>query len=126
MNTGAKKLFLLALVVTAATLITWQATGGDAYTKFQVVKTVTVELDPNDPLVQAGFYGAGTTKDSTMTIDEFHLGLIPVPQGLFDKHTLSVASISGPPWLATIVLAVWAPRRRKRIAASGGADIAVA
>lgn len=112
MNSVAKKLFILALVVTAGTLITWQVTGGDGFTKFQVVKTITVELDQNDPLVQAGFYGESATKDSTVTIDEFHLGLIPTPQGLFDKHALSVVSLTGPVW--ALALGFWFFTRRKK------------
>ncbi len=101
-----------AIVVTLATVILWQATGGDYYTKFQVVEEVQSEVDPDDPLAAAGFYESDTTTH-TVTRDAFRFGLLPTPEGLFDKHAVSVASIAGPVWICAIGFAWWTRRRRK-------------
>ncbi len=118
------RLVLVGVVVssllTVASLGVWWATDRHAYTKFQVVVQEEVAIDEDDPFAAAGFFD-GDTETRTVTRDEFHLGLIPVPQGLFDKHALSVASLSGPPWLATIALAFWLRWRRKRAANVGAA-----
>ena len=104
------KSFGIAAVITLATAVVWGATGGDFYTKYQIVETIESEVDANDPLVAVGFY-EGTTQTQTVTRNEFHLGLLPTPQGIFDKHALSVASIAGPTWVAAISFAWWTRRR---------------
>lgn len=102
---------VLAALVTLATLIAWQMTGGDYYTKFEVIEQVETPVDQNDPLATAGFYEkASQTK--TVTRREFHLGLLPTPRGLFDKHALSVVSIVSPVWLVVSGLVWWRHRRQ--------------
>ena len=95
---GFTKLVLLAAaVVTIASIMVWQATGGDWYTKYEVVEQVEVNPDPNDPLAAAGFYEGGKIIE-TITRDEVRFGLLPTPSGLFDRHSLSVVSIVIPIW----------------------------
>jgi len=103
----------IAVAVTLGTVIVWRATGGDYYTKFQVVEEVKSEVDPNDPLAAAGFY-AGDTTTQAVTRDEFHFGLLPTPEGIFDKHVVSVASISGPVWVCAIGFIWWTRRKARR------------
>lgn len=103
---------LAVVAVTVATLAVWQATGGDWYTKYEVVEQVEAKADPNDPLAAAGFYDGDTTT-KTVTKDEFRLGLLPTPAGIFDKHAVSVASVTGPLWVLGLG-AVWYQRRRTR------------
>jgi len=100
-------------VVTLASLVTWQATGGDYYTKFEVVEEVESPIDPNDPLAEAGFYDDGVHKE-TIVKKEFRLGLLPTPQGVFDKHAISVLSIVSPTWGFTLLFFFFAIRRRRR------------
>jgi len=102
----------VAVVVTLTTVVVWQATGGDYYTKFQVVEEVESAADPDDPLAAAGFYDGDSSKQ-VVTRDEFRLGLLPTPEGVFDKHAVSVASISGPVWLVAIGFAWWVRRNEK-------------
>ncbi len=105
-----KIILVSAALVTLATLITWQMTGGDYYTKFEVIEQVETPVDQNDPLAAAGFYEeASQTK--TVTRPEFHLGLLPTASGVFDKHVISVVSIVSPAWVITIALVWW--RRRQ-------------
>lgn len=112
MNKQSKIVLSIVAILTLASVITWQATGGDWYTKYEVVEQVVSKADPNDPLVAAGFYEGGTTTE-TVTRDEFRLGLLPTPAGIFDKHALSVASVSGPLWVFGIGF-VWFQRRKRR------------
>ena len=86
------------VLITVAALGLWWGTDRHFYTKFEVVTQVEVEIDPEDPLAQAGFYD-GETVEKTVRRDEFHLGLLPTPRGLFDKHVISVVSIVFPAWL---------------------------
>ena len=108
---NVKIFFLVAIIISVSSLITWQLTGAHAYTTYHFNETVQVELDPNDPLVQAGFYGDDKTKDSLVVSEGLHLGLLPTAQGIFDKHVFSVASISGPVW--GLALVFWFFQRRK-------------
>jgi hypothetical protein len=108
-----KIILALAALVTLAALITWQATSGDYYTKFEVIEQVETPVDQNDPLAAAGFYeDASQTK--TVTRREFHLGLLPTPSGLFDKHAVSVVSIVAPVWLVALGFVWWRRRRLRR------------
>jgi hypothetical protein len=103
----------LAALVTLATLITWQMTGSDYYTKFEVVEQVETPVDQNDPLAAAGFYEeASQTK--TVIRQEFHLELLPTASSLFDKHVLSVVSIVSPVWLVAFGFVWWRRRRSRR------------
>jgi hypothetical protein len=96
-------------LVTLITLGLWIGTDRHFYTKFEVVETVSQTIDPDDPLAGTGFYD-GETAEVTVTRSEFHLGLLPTPSGLLDKHALSVVSILGPTWVAA--LGWWWLRRR--------------
>lgn len=104
----------IAVAVTLGTVVLWQATGGDYYTKFQVVEEVASAVDPNDPLAAAGFYSGDSTTHA-VTRDEFRFGLLPTPEGVFDKNVVSVASISGPVWLCAIGFAWWTRRKQSAI-----------
>lgn len=111
-----KHLLILALLVTIAAIVTWRITGGDYYTKFEVVEQVTVELDQNDPLVAAGFY-EDQNKTETVHRNEFRLGLLPTPSNIFDKHLLSVASLSLPWWILTGIAFILHRRKNPATAA---------
>ena len=88
-----------SIILTAGVLLAWQVTGGDYYTKFEVIEQVKAEPDPSDPLAAAGFYEDGM-ETRTISRREFRLGLLPTPQGLLDKHLLSVL---------TLILLIWVP-----------------
>ncbi|MDF1545175.1 MAG: hypothetical protein P1R58_08750 [bacterium] len=113
MNRQSKIILSVVVILTVAAVITWQATGGDWYTKYEVVEQVESEPDQNDPLVAAGFYEGGTTTQ-TVTRDEFRFGLLPTPAGIFDKHALSVASVVGPAW-GIVIGFLWIGRRKRRL-----------
>jgi hypothetical protein len=98
MTTMARRLTLAAAVtLTVATAGVWLATGRHYYTKFSSIERIETQIDPDDPLAEAGFYD-GPSQIQTIRREGFHLGLLPVPQGLVDKHLLSVA---------TLLIAVW-------------------
>ena len=107
------KLLAVAVVVTVAALGMWQATGAHPYTKYEDVTREQVRTDVDDPFVEAGFY-EGDTVTQTVRKDVFYFGLFPTPQGLFDKHALSVVSVVVPVWLVVVgsVLVRWRARRR--------------
>lgn len=107
-------LAILSVVVTVAAAVLWQATGGDYYTKFQVVETVVREVDPDDPFAAAGFYDDAPVRE-TVTRDAFRFGLLPTPQGVLDRHAISVASFAGPLWIATFAVFGWRRWRRRRV-----------
>ena len=107
-----KAIFLAAAIITASLLIAWLATGRHYYTKYQVVESVRAPVDPDDPLAGTGFYDE-ESRIETVTKQEFHLGLLPTPQGLLDKHGLSVISILIPTWFCALALAWWLRRRRR-------------
>lgn len=117
MNKPTTILLITSLAVTVAALATWRMTGGDYYTKFQVVEQVDRVIDPNDPLAGTGFYD-GDSSTETVTRDEFRFGLLPTPTRLFDKHAVSVVSIVSPFWVATVGMAWFSRRRRKSSQAS--------
>ncbi len=110
----SKIIFITIVIMSVASLITWQATGGDWYTKYEVVEQVEVEPDANDPLAAAGFYEGNTTTE-TVSRDEFHFGLLPTSAGLLDKHVVSVASVNGPLWLLGLGFFFFERSRAKRI-----------
>ena len=102
----------LAVLVTIAAVGMWQLTGGDYYTKFEVVEQIERPVDESDPLAAAGFY-EGDSQTDTVTRSAFRFGLLPTPNGLFDKHMLSVVSIAFVVWPGALTL-VWLSLRRKR------------
>jgi len=113
MKNNLKSLIYLVIAITFATLILWQITGGDYYTKYQVIKQVKVPLDQDDPLVAAGFYDEDY-KIETVQEKGFRFGLFPTPSGLLDKHILSVISICAPLWIAVIIIIFINKRRHFR------------
>lgn len=115
MTAGPKRAVWAAVLITALTVIVWQATGGDYYTKFEVVEQVEQTVDPDDPLAGTGFYD-DDSRTQTTTRETFRLGLLPTPSGLFDRHTLSVVTLLSPTWGA-VLLYVFFVRRRRRVAA---------
>jgi hypothetical protein len=104
------------MLVTAVTLGVWIATGRHFYTKFEVVENVESPAETEDPLAGTGFYDDDDAVPRTVRRDEFHLGLLPTPQGVLDKHWLSVASVLGGIW-ALLLFSGWAARRRRRVEA---------
>ena len=105
------RLILAGVLVSAVTLGAWLFTGRHFYTKFEVVEKLEAPVTADDPLAGTGFYDDDNKVRTTVRKDEFHLGLLPTPQGLFDKHLLSVASVLGATW-TMILLFGWATRRR--------------
>ena len=110
MDTLKKTILTLLGLITLLVLLLWQVTGGDYYTKFEVVEEVRVPIDESDPLAGTGFY-EDETETKTVTRQVFRLGLLPTSQGLLDKHLFSVLSILLPLWGVGIVL-LFAARRR--------------
>lgn len=111
MSTMRKALIAVPLLVTLVVLAVWLGTGADAYTKFTVVEQRPRVIDENDPLAATGFYDDDAENLETVRRDEFRLGLLPTPQGLLDKHALSVASLAGPVW-AGALLGLWLTRKK--------------
>ena len=104
MNIKNNKTILITIGLTLTVIATWLITGGDYYTKYEIVKEVVKELDQSDPLVAAGFYDNNTTTTETVTINEFRLGLLPTPSGPFDKHMIAVVTLLSPIWFITFIL----------------------
>ena len=92
MSKATKAVLTLSVVVTIAALVTWRVTGGDYYTKYQIVEQVEKQVDPDDPLAGTGFYD-DESHTETVTRDAFRFGLLPTPSGFFDKHAASVVSV---------------------------------
>ncbi len=104
---------VIAVVLTVAAFGLWLATGAHPYTKYQDVTRQELPTDEDDPFADAGFYD-GETVTQTVKKDVFYFGLLPTPQGLFDKHAVSVVSFVAPVWLIVggIALVRWHARRR--------------
>ena len=113
MNT--RTVLTVAVLISLVALGTWFATGRHFYTKYEVVETVAKPVDADDPLAGTGFYDDEEAVTATVHKDEFHLGLLPTPAGLFDKHMLSVASILGVTWGVTVPLVLWRRRRERAL-----------
>ena len=113
MSKQTKIVLALALLITLVSAVTWQLTGGDYYTKFEVIEEIRTPLDPNDPLAGTGFY-EGRMPKKTVVHHEFRLGLLPTPNRLFDKHIFAVATIVSPVWV--IALGLWWLQRRQSLA----------
>ncbi len=110
MNRVTRKTMFAAIILSFIILIIWQITGGDFYTKYQVVEEIEKKLDQSDPLVAAGFYENSTITE-TIVKNEFRLGLLPTPSGIFDKHSLAVITMLTPIWFISI--AIYFLRRQK-------------
>ncbi len=108
------KLLVIAVVLTVAALGLWLATGAHPYTTYQDVTRVETPTAEDDPFAEAGFYD-GDTVTQTVKKNVFYFGLLPTPQGVFDKHGLSVVSVVGPVWLIVggVTLMRWRARRRR-------------
>ncbi len=113
MRTAPRRLVAAAALVTVATLVTWLATDRHVYTKFAVVEEVERPVADDDPLAETGFYD-GPTRRQIVRREEFHLGLLPTPRTLLDKHALSVLSLVGPAWALALGLRWWTGRRSRR------------
>lgn len=111
-----KFLLMIAAAITVTAIVIWQTTGGDYYTKYEVVERDSVKTEPDDPLAAAGFYD-GDSKTRTVTRSEFRFGLLPTPRGVFDKHALSLTTVIFPVWVITFV-SLWFRRRRKYLSKS--------
>jgi len=112
MGTTTKILLGLAVVFTIASLGAWAATDFHPYTKYQVVEEVEKTPDPDDPFAGTGLVEEGEVETEVVTRDEFHFGLLPTPQGLFDKHFVSVVTFAVPLWV--LAAASWFVTRRKQ------------
>ena len=101
-------LIIISVVLTAAALITWVATGRHPYTKYQDVTREQFSAGAEDPFAETGFYD-GRIVTKTVKKDVFYFGLLPVPKDLFDKHAVSVVSVVVPVWLVVggIALMRW-------------------
>ncbi len=108
------KLLVIAVVLTVAAFGLWLATGAHPYTKYQDVTRQELPTGEDDPFAEAGFYD-GDTVTQTVKKNVFYFGLLPTPQGVFDKHALSVVSVVLPVWLIVggISLIRWRARRRR-------------
>ncbi len=100
MTRAVPVILILAILSTVAALATWGGTGRHAYTKFEVIEQVPAKADADDPFADTGFFdeGEGGPVLETVRRDEFHLGIFPTPQGVFDKHVISVLTIVVPFW----------------------------
>ncbi len=107
------KLLVITVVLTVAAFGMWLATGAHPYTKYRDVVREEVSTDEDDPFAEAGFYD-GDTVTRTVKKNVFYFGLLPTPQGVFDKHAVSVVSFVVPVWLIVggIALVRWYARRR--------------
>jgi len=103
-------LIVIAVTVTLIAILGWVGTDAHNITKFTVVEEVDLAVNEDDPLADTGFYDEGT-KTTTVRRDEFHLGLLPAPQGILDRHAISVLSLSGPLWALAAAAFLW--RRRQ-------------
>jgi hypothetical protein len=64
-------------------------------------------------LAGTGFYDSDVV-ERTERRSEFHLGLVPTPSGLLDKHALSVLLILGATWGGMVGLMAINRRRTAR------------
>ena len=109
-----KLLIAVAGVVTAIAIGLWLVTGVHPYTKFEDVVREEVPIDPDDPFAEAGFYDESDTITQVVTKDVFYFGLLPTPQGIMDKHVLSVSTFVVPIWIVVGVIAIKRRRASRR------------
>ena len=100
MGRAAPILLVLAVVFTLGALAGWGATGWHAYTKYEVIEQVPARADRDDPFADTAFFDEDEEAPALDTVrrDEFHLGMLPTPEGVFDKHAISVLTIVVPIW----------------------------
>jgi hypothetical protein len=113
---------VVPVLVTIGALGLWASTNYHAYTKYEVVERVPVEVDEEDPFAGTGLFEGedGAPVYQTVQRESFHFGILPTPQGLFDKHMASVVTVVAPVWflsLAFLGLVAWRHRRRARASA---------
>ena len=113
---STKAVITVAVLISLVALGAWFGTGRHYYTKYEVVETVAKPVDADDPLAGTGFYDDEEAVTATVHRDEFHLGLLPTPDGLFDKHVLSAASILGVTWGVALPFVLWRRRRERALA----------
>ena len=113
-----KPLIAVAGVVTVIAIGLWLATGVHPYTKFQDVVREEVPIDPEDPFADAGFYDESETITQVVTKDVFYFGLLPTPQGIMDKHVLSVSTVVVPVWIVVGFIAIKRWRKSRQIRGS--------
>ena len=111
-----KPLIAIAGIVTAIAISLWVTTGVHPYTKFEDVVQEEIQIDADDPFAEAGFYDEDETITQVVTKDVFYFGLLPTPQGILDRHALSVVSIIIPVWLVVGFIAIkrWRTSRKIR------------
>ncbi len=119
MGKATLAILAVSLLLTIGSLATWGGTGRHVYTKFEVIEQVPAQADPDDPFAGTGFLDGGAPALETVRRDEFHLGIFPTPQGVFDKHAVSVLTIAVPPWALFGVLALLRRRSRRQSEKSG-------
>lgn len=105
-----KSILVIAGVVTIVAGVLWLSTGAHPYTKFEDVVREDIPVDEDDPFADSGFYDDDEMVTQVVTRDVFYFGLLPTPQGIFDKHAMSVASFVVPVWLIAGAVAI--KRRR--------------
>ncbi len=110
---------VLPVLVTVGALGLWASTNYHAYTKYEVVERVAIEVDEDDPFAGTGLFEGkgGAPVYQTVQRESFHFGILPTPQGLLDKHIVSVLTVVAPVWflsLAFLGLVAWRLRRRAR------------
>jgi len=114
MEPFARGLLLVAVLVTVAAVGAWIATGGDPYTKLEVIERVPVAADPSDPFAGTGLYDDEEPRYQAVKRKDFRFGLLPTPQGLLDLHMLSVTSTAVPVWVVCLGLLWWRRRTGRR------------
>lgn len=125
---GWLRIRLFALLVPAAITLAagglWLATGRDAYTKFTLVERIEVDAanQADDIFAQAGVLDENEPVYETVRREAFHFGLLPTPQGLFDKHMFSVASVVVPAWALGAMAFALAGARLRRQADGRGSE----
>ncbi len=117
-------LLIISVVITGAALTTWVATGRHPYTKYQEVTREQFSAGADDPFAGTGFYD-GSIVTKTVKKNVFYFGLLPAPQGLFDKHAVSVASVVVPVWLIQWLILGGFVLMRQRLAKIGEGRISM-
>ena len=107
-------MYAVAHVLTLASIAAWLATGLHPYTKYEEISRIKEPAPLDDPFAEAGFYDGEAFR--TVRKRVFYFGLLPTPQGLFDKHVFSVLSVVLPVWSVVGSLTLIQRRRKPRLA----------
>lgn len=106
------KIAVLAAIVTVGAAVTWTATGGHVFTKYESVEEIADPPAADDPFAAAGFYDdAPATR--VVRAEGFHFGLLPASRSPFDKHAMSLTTVAAPLWILAVAR-VWRGRSRRR------------